>query len=87
MLDSGPPTGLIALSQVPSGARVRLSRIDASQGELSLRLRSHGFWPGTEIMVVRRSPFGDPIQVRLRGLDLALRRDEARFIWVDEVAQ
>lgn len=77
----------VSLCEISNGTRVRLSRIDDQSPELVVRLASHGFWPGTEITVIRRAPFGDPIQVRLRGLDLALRREEARVIWVTEVVE
>ncbi len=39
-----------------------------------------GFTPGTEIMVVRVAPLGDPLTVRLRGYQLSLRRREADAI-------
>jgi Fe2+ transport system protein FeoA len=87
MAGSGSEASVIALGEIPNGTRVRLSRIAGEGSELAVRLASHGFWPGTEITVIRRAPFGDPIQVRLRGLDLALRRDEAQQIWVSEVPQ
>ena len=50
--------------------------------EISKRLVDLGFWPGTSISVVRCAPFGDPIQLRLRGYRLALRRAEAARIVV-----
>lgn len=86
-MESAPEELPLPLSEVPNGACVRLHRIDEEQSELAVRLKSHGFWPGTEIFVIRRAPFGDPIQVRLRGLDIALRREEARCIWVEEVGE
>ena len=71
------------LSEVPSASVVRLRRVADVDGSDATRFESHGFWPGTEITVVRRSPFGDPIHVRLRGIDLALRREEAGCLWVE----
>jgi ferrous iron transport protein A len=44
-----------------------------------------GIVPGTEIEVVRRAPLGDPIELRLRRVHLALRREEAAFIHVAAV--
>ncbi len=75
----------ISLHEAQSGARLRVLRVEVSEENLEARLESHGFWPGTELSVVRRAPFGDPIQVKLRGLHLALRRDEARLVRVEEV--
>ena len=36
-----------------------------------------GLLPGTRIELVRRAPFGDPLEIRLRGYLLSLRRTEA----------
>ena len=87
MTRSSSDDAVIRLSEIPNGTRVHLGAVESPDPELATRLASHGFWPGTEITVVRRAPFGDPIQVRLRGLDLALRREEAELIWVAEVPQ
>jgi Fe2+ transport system protein FeoA len=47
---------------------------------LTQRLWELGFTPGQRVGVVRFAPLGDPIQVRIRGFDVALRRNEARRI-------
>jgi Fe2+ transport system protein FeoA len=41
-----------------------------------------GVVPGAPVSVVKSAPLGDPIQVRIRDYDLALRRAEARTITV-----
>jgi len=45
-----------------------------------LRLRELGLTPGQRIEVVRISPLGDPIEIRLTGFDLCLRKSEAQSI-------
>ncbi len=47
------------------------------------RLMEMGLIPGTRVWLVRRAPFGDPLVILLRGYELAVRRAEAREIWVD----
>lgn len=47
------------------------------------RLLELGLFPGTPVTAVRRSPLGDPIAYEVRGMVVALRRDQARFIQVD----
>jgi Fe2+ transport system protein FeoA len=47
---------------------------------LTQRLWELGFTPGQRVGVIRFAPLGDPIQVRVRGFDVALRRNEARRI-------
>ena len=50
---------------------------------LSHRLCELGFTPGEWVGVVRSAPLGDPLQVRIRGFDVALRRSEARCVLVE----
>ncbi len=42
----------------------------------ALRLHNLGFVPGTEIEVLRRAPFGGPIEVEIRGYRICLRQDD-----------
>lgn len=60
----------------------RIRTVTGNDG-LTQRLWELGFTPGEAVGVVRRAPLGDPVQVRLRGFDVALRRSEARRVIVD----
>lgn len=53
--------------------------ITGSDG-LTQRLFELGFTPGQPVTVIRFAPLGDPMQIRIRGFDVALRRSEARRI-------
>lgn len=45
-----------------------------------LRLQELGMTPGAEITLTRRAPWGDPIEVSVRGTRLCVRRaDASRF--------
>lgn len=46
------------------------------------RLLEMGLIEGTEFEVVRLAPFGDPINIRIRGYNLSLRKSEAARISV-----
>jgi ferrous iron transport protein A len=50
---------------------------------IAQRLAEMGFTPGQAVRVVRFAPLGDPMQVRIRGFSLALRRNEARRVMLD----
>lgn len=50
---------------------------------LSQRLSEIGFTPGQTVRVVRFAPLGDPMQVRIRGFNIALRRQDAQRIVLD----
>jgi Fe2+ transport system protein FeoA len=43
--------------------------------------------PGTRVEVLRVAPLGDPIEVRVRGFALSIRRQEARGIEVRSVEE
>ncbi len=47
-----------------------------------LRLQELGLTPGQRVEVVRISPLGDPMEIRLIGFDLCLRKSEAQCIHV-----
>lgn len=47
---------------------------------IAKRLMEMGIVPGVSIRVVKAAPFGDPIEVRVRGYHLAMRRNEAETI-------
>ena len=41
------------------------------------KLLSMGLTPGAEISVIRMAPLGDPVEIRVRGFALTLRKAEA----------
>jgi ferrous iron transport protein A len=71
-----------ALSEMEPGTRGRVVEM-GGDGEAVKRLMDMGLIRGTTVEVVRRAPLGDPIEVRLRGFMLTLRRTEAEHITVE----
>jgi len=72
------------LSMVASGGRALVLRIDGDE-HFARRLMDLGMTPGTEIALVRRAPFGDPIELVVRGSHFSIRRSEADRIHVEAV--
>jgi Fe2+ transport system protein FeoA len=70
-----------ALDTLLSGERGVIVALDC-EPSAARRLMELGLVPGTEIVVVRRAPLGDPLEVSVRGVHLSLRRSEARRIHV-----
>ena len=52
------------------------------EGTVPRRLMEMGLVPGVSVRVVKSAPFGDPIEIRLRGYSLALRISEAEAVEV-----
>lgn len=50
--------------------------------ETRTRLLELGLVAGTPVELVRFAPLGDPVEIRLRGSHLTLRRQEAEFVRV-----
>jgi ferrous iron transport protein A len=67
------------LADQPAAAEVVIDGIvgDAVDATL-LRLWEMGLVPGTPVRVTRRAPWGDPLEVEVRGTRLVLRAAEAR---------
>jgi Fe2+ transport system protein FeoA len=55
----------------------------AGEDQLHKRLIDMGVTPGTPVEVERVAPLGDPIDVRIRGYHLSLRKREAERIAVE----
>ena len=47
------------------------------------KLLSMGLTPGVEFSVTRYAPMGDPVEIRVRGFSLSLRKDEAAALRVE----
>jgi len=54
-------------------------------GSAFLRLREMGLLAGTVVTLVRAAPLGDPIEIKVRGYRLTLRKTEAAQILVEPV--
>jgi len=75
----------IALSQLSTGAAAELVSFPLN-GSAFLRLREMGMLPGTSITLMRVAPLGDPIEIKVRGYNLTLRKSEADHIQVRPIA-
>lgn len=71
----------VPLSQLQAGQAGTVEEV-RDQGFLSQRLLEMGIIRGTTIEVIRFAPMGDPIDIKIRGYHLSLRREEAEGIIV-----
>lgn len=52
----------------------------SGEGKIKRRLFDMGITPGAEILLRKRAPLGDPIEVTVRGYELTLRKSEAECV-------
>ena len=55
-------------------------RVVGGEGKIKRRLFDMGITPGAEIMLRKRAPLGDPIEITVRGYELTLRISEAQLV-------
>lgn len=70
-----------SLANLAIGTEARVIAVNGS-GAIARRLMEMGVVPGAQVRVIKTAPLGDPIEVRVRGYHLALRRTEAQTITV-----
>jgi DtxR family transcriptional regulator, Mn-dependent transcriptional regulator len=80
-----PMSATTSLKALKKGQRGKVVKIDASS-ETNKRIVEMGVTPGTIIEVDRVAPLGDPIDIRVKGYHLTLRKTEAEGIEVEPVA-
>ncbi|HUU85902.1 MAG TPA: ferrous iron transport protein A [Phycisphaerae bacterium] len=81
MTEPSPETPL-CLADLAVGQRARIRRVEAN-GAIRQRLLDMGVTRGVTVLVKRAAPLGDPIEVSVKGYDLAIRKCEARAILVE----
>lgn len=76
---------MVGLDQLTVGQVGRIVAIDGTD-TLAQRLMEMGLLEGEEVEVLGFAPMGDPIELRLTGYRLSLRRNEAARVRVDLVS-
>ena len=72
------------LNDVRPGERCKVVKI-TSKGNLFKRITEMGLTTGTVIEVERVAPLGDPVEMKVKGYHLSLRKDEASKIEVEMI--
>ena len=71
-----------SLAEIALGRSARVASVDGPRA-FRRRLLEMGLVPGVDVKVITRAPFGDPLQIEVRGGQWSIRRDEAAQIEVD----
>lgn len=73
-----------ALSDLGVGESGDIVRVEL-RGRARRRLLEMGFVAGERVRLERVAPLGDPLALRVKGYQLALRKADAEQIWVTNV--
>jgi ferrous iron transport protein A len=76
---------MTTLRDLQVGDRARVRGFAEAGGPYRRKLLSMGLTPGAELSVMRVAPLGDPVEIRVRGFALSLRKDEAAALNVEKL--
>ena len=69
------------LKEVKCGDPVCVVKLHG-EGAVKRRIMDMGITKGTQVFVRKVAPFGDPVEVNVRGYELSLRKADAEMIEV-----
>ncbi len=73
------------LDELEIGKDAVVASVDCDEPSLRQHILDMGLTPGVEVTLMKRAPMGDPLEIRLRGYELTLRRDDAAHIALTQV--
>lgn len=73
----------MTLTNLPIGTKAKVIAVNGNNA-ITRRLMEMGVVPGVSVRVIKSAPFGDPLEIRVRGYHLAMRKSEADSIEVSE---
>jgi ferrous iron transport protein A len=76
-----PESNSQPLTALALGARAKVVAIHVLPADKA-RLMEMGLLVGTQVELVRFAPLGDPVEIKVRGYNLTLRKHEAELILV-----
>ena len=68
------------LDTLPIGKDAVIASVDSDDAVLRQHIFDMGLTPGTEVTMMKYAPMGDPLEIRLRGYELTLRKADAERI-------
>lgn len=76
----------VSLNQLSAGEQGVVVNVHGT-GAVKRRLMDMGLTKGTQVKVVKLAPLGDPIELRVRGYELSLRKNESEMVVVSKEAE
>jgi ferrous iron transport protein A len=74
----------ISLASLSPGQKGKITALDLPDGQKG-RVMEMGLTVGTTIEFIKVAPMGDPIQYKVRGSHISLRKAEAALIQVQPI--
>jgi Fe2+ transport system protein FeoA len=75
----------MTLDELPLGHSAKVVKLTGAAG-VRRRLMEMGITPAAMVEAVRRAPLGDPLDIKVRGYHLSLRKEEAAAVEIAPAA-
>ena len=76
---------VITLDKLETGKDAIVQSINCEDIALRKHIIDMGLTPGVEVTLIKTAPMGDPLEIRLRGYELTLRKADASKIVVTDI--
>ena len=70
------------LKDIKVGSTVKVVKLHG-EGAIKRRIMDMGITKGVELYVRKAAPFGDPIEIYVRGYELSIRKADAEMVEVE----
>lgn len=70
------------LIELPFNQRAIIKSVNKS---IANRFAAMGVIPGSEVKIIRASPLGDPLELKIKNYNLSLRKSECKLIEVEVI--
>lgn len=74
-----------SLDKLKIGKDAIITSIECEDRALRSHILDMGLTPGVEVTLVKTAPMGDPLEIRVRGYELTIRKADAAKIKIDDI--
>lgn len=73
------------LDSLDAGKEGYIVSIECEDKALRSHILNMGLTPGVEVKLIKTAPMGDPLEIRVRGYELTIRKSEASKIVIEDI--
>ena len=76
---------ITTLNKLKTGKDAVIKSIECEDKALRSHILDMGLTPGVEVTLIKTAPLGNPLEIRLRGYDLTIRKEDAAKITIENI--
>lgn len=75
------------LSMLLPGQKAKIKGFVNKNSQYREKILSMGLVKGTEFILTKKAPLGDPVEIEVMGYKLSLRKDDAEILMIEKISQ